>query len=130
MSFISSFLSLFLPLFVTYLFLAPVLVALPLGKGIAGVPVGDSHDSLPFRMERAHLNMVENIGTFTLTLGLAILVGVNPSWVNWIAIIFLIARTAHGIVYAVGLAPIRTMCFAIGIVSTLILAVRTVFTLI
>jgi uncharacterized MAPEG superfamily protein len=78
------------------------------GKGVAGIPVGDSHDSLPFRMERAHLNIVENIGLFTLALGLAIPVGVDPSWVNWIAILFLVSRTGHWIMYAAGISPLRT----------------------
>jgi len=100
------------------------------GKGVAGVPVGDSHDSLPFRMERSHLNMVENIGTFTLALGLAMLVKVDPTWVNWLAVIFLVARIAHWLVYAAGVSAIRTLFFAIGIFSTLTLAVKTVFTII
>ncbi len=99
------------------------------GKGVAGVPVGDSPGSLPFRLERSHLNTVENIGTFGLILILAILVGVPGSWVNGVALVFLVARGAHFLCYALGLAPVRTLCFAIGIFATLALAIKTLLVL-
>ena len=109
---------------------AGTFVKFAIGKGIAGVPVGDSHNSFPFRMERAHQNMVENLTMFALTSGVAIAVGVDPTWVNWVATIFLVARTGHWLCYALGIASLRTLCFAVGFFSTLALAIRTLLTVI
>jgi len=78
------------------------------GNGVAGIALDGGHDSLPFRMERSHQNTVENLGLFTLTLVLAMIIGVAAAWVNWIALVFLIARAGHWLMYILNLQSIRT----------------------
>ncbi len=76
------------------------------------------------RASKAHGNAVENLVVFA---PLALLVGlleVSTAATATAAMVYFFARLAHYVVYVAGIAPLRTLTFAIGWACTIIMAVR------
>ena len=93
-------------------------------------PEGD-YTSVVYRWHRAHLNAVENIGTFGITAILAMLVGVAPMWVNGLVWGTVILRVIYTYVFLQGIGKpaqgLRTFLFVATWVLTLILVALVVF---
>ncbi len=86
-----------------------------------GVPwaFGNREDSLEVpgwtgRAERAHRNMVENIGPFAVLVIAAHLSGAANETTALGATIFFWARIAHALVYTAGISVVRTIVFFVG----------------
>ena len=79
--------------------------AIGLGKSNEepGLPLKGSHKDFSFRTLRTYANSVENLPTFGLIVLLAIFVGVEPKWVNWLAIIHVFFECCIGLFTIVGL---------------------------
>ena len=104
------------------------------GKQPPGVPAEGNYGDKTFRVYRTHMNSVENLSMFIAALVFAILAGVNPVLVNWLAVIHVAARTAYWGVYYAGIginAPgLRTICFVIGFFSSIALTIAALVSVI
>ncbi len=83
-----------------------------------------------YRWNRAYMNLTETYGYFAGITLTAILAGVSPVWVNWIAAIFLVTRVLVAIVHVMGIGKQangpRTILYVIGWFAAIVLAVMTV----
>lgn len=99
-----------------------------------GAPLQGDHAVFSFRVMRTHSNSVENLPIFGFSLILAIVVGVAPSLVNWLAAIHLAFRLAFWAVYYSGVGKVaggpRTVCFVGAMAPNLVLAVMATYILI
>jgi uncharacterized MAPEG superfamily protein len=99
-------------------------------RGLMGAMANPSPDDAPQspwarRLQRAHLNAVENLVVFaTLVLTLQIMQRSTMSTMIACAVYFW-ARLAHAIVYTLGIPVLRTLAFAVGFLAqiALVLAV-------
>ena len=94
--------------------------------GTPGQPVDGDHGDRHWRIYRVHQNSLENFGLFAATVFAAVLLGTSPGWINTLAIIVLIARVTHSIIYILGIGPIsrgpRTIAFVVGFMSNAVMA--------
>ena len=99
------------------------------GHAAGGTPAEDYGDKT-YRFNRAYLNLTEIMGFFVAATVAAILAGANPTWVNWLAAIFFVARLAHFGVHYAGVGPMnfgpRTCMFVVGWACCLILALMAI----
>ena len=99
------------------------------GQAAGGTPAEDYGDRT-YRFNRAYLNLTEIMGFFVAATVAAILAGADPSWVNWLAAIFFVARVAHFLVHFAGIGPMnfgpRTVIFVVGWGCCLILAILAI----
>lgn len=99
-------------------------------RGLMGAMANPSPNDVPQspwaqRLQRAHLNAVENLVIFAaLVLTLQILQRSTMSTMIACAVYFW-ARLAHAIVYTLGIPVLRTLAFAVGFLAqiALVLAV-------
>jgi len=99
-------------------------------RGLMGAMANPSPDDAPQspwaqRLQRAHLNAVENLVVFaTLVLTLQVMQHSTNSTVIACAVYFW-ARLAHAVVYTLGIPVLRTLAFAVGFLAqvALVLAV-------
>ena len=96
----------------------------------AGEALPANHASITFRMVRSFENSLENVVIFAPVIAAAIAVSVSPTWIWWVAFLFLIGRIGHWVMYALNIPALRTAFFATGFFATLALAVKTALTLI
>ncbi|OED44626.1 hypothetical protein AB833_01150 [Chromatiales bacterium (ex Bugula neritina AB1)] len=93
--------------------------------GMPGLAVDGSHQDLHWRAYRAHANSVENFSPFAATVFAGILLGANASWINALAVVFLLARLAHWILYVMGIGAVgggpRTISFVAGFFANVIM---------
>ena len=89
---------------------------------------------LPTRMSRSPpraLNSVESLAPFGFCLVVAILIGVKPALVNWLAAIHLGFRILFWVVYYSGVGKVaggvRTLCFVGGLSSNIVLAFASIY---
>jgi uncharacterized MAPEG superfamily protein len=88
-----------------------------------GKPKRDYSDPA-YRRERAFMNAIEGGGPFVAVTVAAILIGASAFWVNLFASLYLVARIAMAVVHIGTLnQPLRSVCFVIGLVNVLALAV-------
>ena len=73
------------------------------------------------RAQRAHRNMVENIGPFAMLVLVAHLAGKNNAITAAASVTFLALRVLHAIVYIAGITKIRTVIFLGSVVSLLVI---------
>lgn len=103
------------------------------GDQSPGAPLRGDHTSFSFRVVRTHLNSVEAMPAFGLSLLIAILVGVNSSLVNWVAAIHVVARLGFWAVYYSGVGKVaggpRTLFFVGGMASNVVLTGACIYTL-
>lgn len=99
-----------------------------------GMPLRGDHTLLSFRVIRTHANSVENLPVFGFSLLLAILVGVSPTAVNWLAGIHVASRLAFWAVYYSGVGKVaggpRTIAFLGGSAANFILVGAAIYSLV
>lgn len=94
------------------------------------VPSGASpppdYGSRTYRLYRAHMNAIENVGLFSSVTLAAMLLGARPLLVNLLAGLFLLSRVAHVVVHVGGIGAAsfgpRTFAFIFGWIMMLLLA--------
>ncbi|SLN18169.1 MAPEG family protein [Ruegeria meonggei] len=75
------------------LFMAPFTALAKQGKGLApGATPDQDYGDQAYRLNRAYLNGTETLPAFAAVTVAAILMGVNPFWVNLLASVALLAR--------------------------------------
>lgn len=96
-----------------------------------GLPLRGDHTLLSVRAVRTYENSAESLPAFGLVLLLAILIGVNTTLVNWLAIIHVGFRLAFWAVYYSGIGKVaggpRTFCFVGGLVANIVLAIAAIY---
>lgn len=105
-----------------------------LRKTATGLPAGAApkpdYDDPIYRMDRAYLNLTENMGLFLACALAAILAGASPYWVNWMASLFLLSRVVGGLVHLAGIKPMnfgpRTFIFVIGWGASVVLGLMAI----
>ena len=75
------------------------------------------------RAHAAHLNGFESFPVFVAGVLMAQLAGVNPSTINLIAVVFVIARVLHGVFYVNNVQALRSLVWFVGFASALALIV-------
>ena len=92
-----------------------------------GKPKRD-YSNVTYRRERAFMNAVENSGPFIAATLAAILTGAAPFWVNLFASVFIVSRIAMAAVH-IGTEnqPARSICFVIGWLCMIVLALLAIF---
>jgi uncharacterized MAPEG superfamily protein len=78
------------------------------------------------RMKAAHYNTVENFVVFAPVLVAVVLSGQSSPATVLAAMVFFYARLAYAIVYTFGIPVLRTLCFLVGWLATLYLALLLV----
>ncbi len=71
------------------------------------------------RAQRAHANLVENLVPFAILVLVVHTTGEANAATAMGAQIFFYARVAHALVYTLGLVPLRTLVFGIGVAGQL-----------
>ena len=92
-------------------------------------PEGDYGDA-NYRLHRAHLNAVENFGTFGVTAIFAMLLGASAGWVNGLIWGTVVIRLVYTYVFLAGLGKasqgLRTMLYVLTWVLALIMVALVV----
>lgn len=82
-----------------------------------------------YRWHRCYANLAESIGTFGVTVVAAMLAGVDPAWVNWLAALYFLSRILLVAVHVRGIGKpnmsIRSFFYVAGWAMLVILAVKT-----
>lgn len=98
-----------------------------------GMPLKGDPSLFSFRVIRTYQNSTESLPLILGAAFLAIIAGVSPGWVNWLVGIHFLARIAFWVAYYSGVGKhaggIRTLTFVIGLVSNIVLAGMTLFTI-
>lgn len=76
-------------------------------------------EGLGARLIAAHSNAFEALIIFAPAVVVAHVAGADPSWSSTLALVFIGARVVHAVVYALDLAPLRTLAFAVGYFSSM-----------
>lgn len=111
---------------ITVLMWIPYTLQLIQGQGL-NTAVGNRADVKPMaswaeRCKRAHLNAVENLPVFAALVLVAHAVNMDNHTVGVAALIYFWMRVLHYIVYAIGLAWVRTIVWTIGWICLLVIA--------
>lgn len=86
-------------------------------KHTPGYAIKDDHNSLLFRSHRALANSNESIGILILLIAFAVLSSVNPTWLNGLAVLYLVARFAHMLFYYLDLKALRSTAFGFSLLA-------------
>ena len=100
---------------------------------LPGIPLKGDHTKLSFRVLRTYANSTENFSVFVATLLLAIIAGVSPWIVNWLAGLHVAFRLVFWAVYYSGVGKVgggvRTIVYVLGWLTNMVLAVIMIYTL-
>jgi uncharacterized MAPEG superfamily protein len=98
-------------------------------NGVAGLPYTLSARDKPVdvglmggRLQRAKVNLIENLMLFAPVSVLAETTHASPQTVTLGAIIFFVARVIHAITYLAGVAVIRTLAWLAGVIGSVMIA--------
>ena len=69
------------------------------------------------RIQRAKVNLIENLMLFAPLSVLAEALHVNHALVGWGAVLFFVARVLHFLMYVAGIRVIRTLAWLAGVVG-------------
>lgn len=98
---------------------------------VPGMPLRFDHSKLSFRAIRTYQNSAETLPTFGFSLLVAIIFGVNPSWVNGIVMAYVIFRLSFWFVYYKNFGKIaggpRTLAFVGGLLSNITLVAMAIY---
>ena len=98
-----------------------------------GMPLRFDHSKLSFRAVRTYANSAETFPAFGWALLMAIVAGVSPLLVNWLAGGYFAARLAFWVVYYSGVGKpaggARTMVFVAGLLCNIVLAGTAIWSL-
>lgn len=90
-------------------------------KHVPGMPVTQGHDNFFFRATRAYANTNENIGVFLVALLACVLGGADAQWTSNGVWLFVAGRAGHMAFYYAKLGLMRSVCFGLGALGTLVL---------
>lgn len=100
---------------------------------VPGLPLRFDHSKLSFRVLRTYQNSAETFPAFGWALLMAIMAGVSPMLVNWLAMAYFAARVAFWGIYYAGIGKPaggpRTMAFVAGLLCNIALAGAAVWAL-
>lgn len=100
---------------------------------VPGMPLRHDHTKLSFRTMRTHANSAESLPAFGWALMVAIIAGVSPGLVNWLAGIYLAFRLVYWGVYYGGMGKVaggaRSMVYVGGWLANLVLSCAAIFVL-
>ncbi len=82
-----------------------------------GHPVTNDHNSLLFRLSRAHANMNETMGAMILLFLFVLFTSADPRWVNGLMGFYFICRLLHMVFYYAGQAALRGVVFGISLLA-------------
>jgi uncharacterized MAPEG superfamily protein len=71
------------------------------------------------RAQGAHTNSLEALAYFAPAVLVAHLAHADAEWSARLAVAFIIVRVVHGIAYLADLPPLRTVSFALGLVTSI-----------
>ena len=77
-----------------------------------------------YRLAHAHRNAVENLAIFAPLIIIIHILGLNNSLTASVATVYVFARIAHTVIYAVGIPLLRTIAFFVGFICQLMLCLR------
>lgn len=108
------------------LLINPITALLKLMKGLpSGATPPEDYKDGTYRLNRAYLNLSEVMGFFVAVTVAAMFAGVDPGWVNSLALIFLVSRILHFVVHIAGVGPMnfgpRTVAFVIGYICMILM---------
>lgn len=99
------------------------------GKALKG-----NHKLFSFRVLRTHVNSVESLAPFGLTVLLGIVVSANINALNWLAMAHVFFRLCFWFVYYSGIGKVaggpRTLCFVGGLTTNIALVIIVMMVLI
>lgn len=75
-------------------------------------------EGLGNRLISAHNNAFEALIIFAPAVIVAHIAGADAGWSNILALVFVGARVLHGVCYATDKAPLRTLFFTVGLLSS------------
>jgi uncharacterized MAPEG superfamily protein len=82
------------------------------------------HAPWAYRLGHAHRNAIENLAVFApLAIAVHLLGLGNGLTATW-SMLFLVARVAHAVIYALGIPLLRTVAFFVGFLAQAVLALR------
>lgn len=84
-----------------------------------GTPVAADPGSFLFRAVRAHANTNESVAAFILLALFGVLSMVTASTLNILAWVYVAGRGGHMLFYYAGVAPLRSVSFAVSILALL-----------
>jgi uncharacterized MAPEG superfamily protein len=90
-------------------------------KGVANL------DGLPARAYFAHLNAFEAFPPFAAAVIISHIVEGASTTVNWLAVLFIVARLAHMGFYLSDRQPLRSASFFVGLFIVIAIFVQTAF---
>ncbi len=113
------------------LIINPISAAKKSSQGVTSGSMPEPDYSDPaYRWSRAYLNLTEMMGLFAVAVFAAILTGANPFWVNLLTSVIFISRLVVAVVHIQGWGKpnsgLRTMVFAIGWLSAIVLAIMAI----
>ena len=85
------------------------------------VETGADHSPWAKRAMAAHRNAVENLVIFAPAVLTAHALNISTAATEMAAILYFFARLAHFVVYAAGIPVVRTLAFALGAVSQIVI---------
>ena len=78
------------------------------------------------RIQRAKVNLIENLVVFAPLSILAEVTHASPATVSWGAIIFFVARIVHAVTYLAGIAVLRTLAWLAGVIGCVVVGLAVV----
>jgi len=117
--------------FITVLLWIPYILNTVMVRGLVDA-VGYPDDPKPVapwaqRAKAAHYNAVENLVVFAPLVILAEMLRVSNDVTAYAALIYLLARIAHYLVYTFKIPWLRTLSFTVGWVCTVVVAAQVLF---
>ena len=112
------------------LLLSPLSAMKKTAAGLApGATPEQDYSSPVYRWHRCYGNLTESIGTFGLVVVGAMLAGVDPAWVNWLASLYFLSRVLLAVVHLSGIGKpdmsLRSFTYVAGWAMLAILAIKT-----
>jgi uncharacterized MAPEG superfamily protein len=89
-----------------------------------GVP---NLEGLPARAHGAHLNAFEAFPPFAAAVIISHIVEGASTTVNWLAVLFIVARLGHMGFYLADRQPLRSASFFVGLIVVIVIFVQTAF---
>lgn len=85
-------------------------------------PKYPSDPSWAERARSAHHNAIENLAVFAPVVLVAAVSGISTPATVLAANVYVVARLAHYVIYAIGIPVLRTLAFVAGVGATLVIA--------
>ena len=90
----------------------------------------EEYDNLPPPKRRAyaaHQNAFENFPFFAAAVIIAVTMGASIGTVNWLAMAYIVARLAHGVLYINNQSSLRSLAYGLGLLLNIAIFVLPAF---